>query len=67
MVLINTKRFLHGSKLCEETRTSQVILVSKKKSGGIATTHFLEKIKLQNGKERQTLLCILKLFTNIVH
>ena len=30
------------------------------------TTHFSEIIKLQFGKERHTLLCILKLFTNIV-
>ena len=28
--------------------------------------HFSEIIKLQFGKERHTLLCILKLFTNIV-
>ena len=30
------------------------------------TMHFSEIIKLQFGKERHTLLCILKLFTNIV-
>ena len=30
------------------------------------TTHFFEIIKLPFGKERHTLLCILKLFTNIV-
>ena len=29
--------------------------------------HSLEIIKLQLEKERHTLLCILKLFTNIVH
>ena len=29
--------------------------------------HSLEIIKLQFEKERHTLLCILKLFTNIVH
>ena len=28
--------------------------------------HFSEIIKVQFGKERHTLLCILKLFTNIV-
>ena len=28
--------------------------------------HFLEILKLQFGKERHTLLCILKLFTNII-
>ena len=30
------------------------------------TMHFSEIIKLQFGKERHALLCILKLFTNIV-
>ena len=30
------------------------------------TMHFSEIIKLQFGKEQHTLLCILKLFTNIV-
>ena len=29
--------------------------------------HFSEIIKLQFEKERHTLLCILKLFTNVVH
>ena len=29
--------------------------------------HFWEIIKLQFEKERHTLLCILKLFTNIIH
>ena len=29
--------------------------------------HFLEIIKLQFEKERHTLLCILKLFTDIIH
>ena len=36
----------------------------KRKLG--VTTHFSEIIKLESGKERHTLLCILKLFTNIV-
>ena len=31
------------------------------------TMHFLEIITLQFEKERHTLLCILKLFTNIIH
>ena len=30
------------------------------------TTHFSKIIKLQFGKERHTLLCILKLFANFV-
>ena len=29
--------------------------------------HFLEIIKLQLEKERHTLLCIVKLFTHIIH
>ena len=29
--------------------------------------HFLEIIKIQFEKERHTLLCILKLFTDIIH
>ena len=29
--------------------------------------HFLEIMKLQFEKERHTLLCILKLFTDIIH
>ena len=29
--------------------------------------HFSEIIKLQFEKERHTLLCIIKLFTNIIH
>ena len=36
----------------------------KRKMG--ETTHFSETIKLEFGKERHTLLCILRLFTNIV-
>ena len=35
----------------------------KRKLG--VTAHFLEIIKLQSGKERHTLLCIFKIFTNI--
>ena len=34
LVLINTEIFLRGSKLCGESRTQQVILVSKKKIWG---------------------------------
>ena len=34
--------------------------------GGGVTMHFSEIIKLQFGKERHTLLCILKLSANIV-
>ena len=38
----------------------------KRKSGGV-TMHSLEIIKLQFENERHTLLCVLELFTNIVH
>ena len=41
-----------------------MLLVSKKKIGG--NHAFSEIIKPQFGKERHSLLCILKLFTNIV-
>ena len=37
----------------------------RKRTLGV-TTHFSEIIKLEFGKELHTLLCILKLFTNIV-
>ena len=43
-----------------------VLLVSKKKTGDKLTVHFSETIKLQFGKERHTLLCLLRLFTVIV-
>ena len=41
-----------------------MLLVSKKKIG--VTPHFSVIIKFQFGREHHTLLCILKLFTNIV-
>ena len=34
MVLTNIETFLRGSKLCGESRTLQVLLLSKKKIGG---------------------------------
>ena len=40
--------------------------IHKENLGGNHAFFFLEIIKLQFGKERHTLLCILKLFTNIV-
>ena len=43
---------------------ASVLGIQKEKLG--VTTHFSEIIKLEFGKERLTLLCILKLFTNIV-
>ena len=50
VVIINTGIFLRGTKLC----------------GKRVTMYFSEIIKLQFGKECHTLLCILKLLTNIV-
>ena len=48
----------------EKAALSKCSWYPKRKLG--VTTHFLEIIKLQFGKERHTWLCILKLFTNIV-
>ena len=49
----------------EKEELSKCSWYLKRKLG--VTTHFSEIIKLQFiGKERHTLLCILKLFTNIV-
>ena len=48
----------------EKTELSKFSWYPKIKLG--VTMHFSEIIKLQFGKERHTLLCILKLFTNIV-
>ena len=67
----NAGIFLRGLKLCgENNRTQQGLLVHvppppppQKKIG--VTMHFSEIIKLQFEKERQTLFCILELFTNI--
>ena len=49
----------------EKAEFSKCSWYPKRKLG--VTTHFSEIIKLQFGKERHTLLCILKLFTNIVN
>ena len=48
----------------EKAELSKWSWYSKRKLG--VTMHFSEIIKLQFGKERHTLLCISKLFTNIV-
>ena len=45
----NTGIFLRSLKLSGESRTQQVLLVSKMKIGG--TMHFSEIIKLQFGKK----------------
>ena len=65
VVPTNTGIFLCSLKLCGESRTYQGLLVSRKKIGGI-TIHFAEIMKLQFGKNRHTLLCILLLFRIIV-
>ena len=48
----------------EKAELSKGSWYPKRKLG--VTTHFSEIFKLQFGKERHTLLCILKHFTNIV-
>ena len=48
----------------EKTELSKFSWYPKRKLG--VTMHFSEIIKLQLGKERHTLLCILNHFTNIV-
>ena len=62
MMLTNTGIFLRGLKLSGESKYSWY----PKRKLGVAV-HFLEIIKLQCEKERCTLLCNLKLFTNIIH
>ena len=55
VVPTNTGMFLLGLKLCGESRTQQVLLVSKMKIGGGegVTMHFSEIIKLQFRKQRR--------------
>ena len=48
----------------EKAELSKCSWYPKRKLG--VTTHFSEIITLEFGKERHTLLCILKLFTNIL-
>ena len=48
VLIINAEIFLRGSNLCGESRTWQVLLVSKKENG--ETVHFSEVIKPQFGK-----------------
>ena len=57
VVTTNTGIFLCGLKLRRESRTWQVLLVSKINLG--VTMHFSVIIKIQFGKKRHTLLCIL--------
>ena len=64
MVSTNTRIFLRGLKLCRESRTSQVLLVSKMKIGG--NHAFFGGNKASIWKKRHTLLCILLLFRIIV-
>ena len=61
MMLTDTGIFLRSLKLCRESRSSYL----KRKLG--VTMHSFEIINLQFEKERHTFLCILELFTNIIH
>ena len=63
-MLINTRTFLHSSKLFREAELSKCSWYPKRKLG--VTMHFSEIINPQFGIELHTLLCILKRFTNIV-
>ena len=62
--LLIQEYFCVVQKYAEKTELNKLSLYPKRKFG--ITMHFSEMIKLQFGKERHTLLCILKLFTNIV-
>ena len=66
-MLTNTGIFLRGLKLSGESTVdlSKYSWYPKRKLG--VTMHFGEIIKLQFEKECHTLLCILKLFTDIIH
>ena len=65
VMLTNKGIFLHVLNYPEKVDLSKYSWYRKRKFGG--TMHFLEIIKRQLEKERHTLLCILKFFTNIVH
>ena len=65
-MLTNTGIFLRGLiNYPEKVDLSEYSWYSKRKLG--VTMHFCEIIKLQFEKVRHTLLCILKLFTNIIY
>ena len=64
VVPTNTGIVLRGLKLCRESRTHQVLLVSKMKIGGDHA--FFRDNKASVWKKRHTLLCILRLFRIIV-
>ena len=65
LVLINTGYFCAVQNYAEKAELKKWSWYPKRKLG--VTTHFSEIIELQFGKERHTLLFILKLFTNIVY
>ena len=65
MMLTNTGILLRGLNYPEKVDLSKYSWYPKRKLG--VTMHFSEIVKLQFEKERHTLLCILKLFTNIIH
>ena len=64
MVLINTGIILRSSKMQRKKNLASALGIQKENWG--VTKHFSEITNLQFGKERHTLLCILKLFANIV-
>ena len=62
--LLIQKYFCAAQKYSDKAELSKCSWYPKRKLG--VTTHFSEIIKPQFAKGRHTLLCILKLFTNIV-
>ena len=66
-MLSNTVIFLRGLKLSLESRSLQVPLVSKKEIWDNHAFLRAQIITLQFEKECHTLLCILKVFTIIIH
>ena len=65
VMLTNAGIFLRGLNYAEKVDLSKYYWYPKRKLG--VTMHYSEIIKLQFDKKRHTWLCILKLFTNIVH
>ena len=62
--LLIQEYFFAVQNYAEKAEISKYSCYPKRKLG--VTMHFSEIIKLQFGKEHLTVLCILKLFTNIV-
>ena len=64
--LLIQRYFCAVQNYAEKAGLSKCSWYPKRKLGVTGTGHFSEIIKLQFGKERHTLLCILKLSANVV-